>query len=115
VQYINAHGTATEGNDLSESNALASLFGQENHPPFSSTKSLTGHTLAASGAVEAIFCCLALKHGFLPPNLRFQQAIEGSNLIPVTNPVRHLHLEYALSNSFGFGGNNVSLVLKKTE
>src|SRR5690606_30409039 len=65
VQYINAHGTATEGNDLSESNALASLFGQENHPPFSSTKSLTGHTLAASGAVEAIFCCLALKHGFL--------------------------------------------------
>lgn len=113
VQYINAHGTATQGNDLSEANAIAQLFGPEHYPPFSATKSMTGHTLAASGAVEAIICCLAVQHGFIPPNLRFSTPISGVGIHPVTATLMDQDINYALSNSFGFGGNNVTLVIKK--
>lgn len=113
VDYINAHGTATQGNDLSEANAILQLFGADRYPPFSATKAMTGHTLAASGAVEAIICCLALKHGFIPPNLRFSTPIAGIGIRPVEATRNNLDLNYALSNSFGFGGNNVTLVIKK--
>lgn len=113
IDYINAHGTATLGNDLSEGNAIESLFGRETHPPFSSTKAYTGHTLAASGALEAIYCCLAIEHSFIPPNLRFETPMEDINIVPQKDLCSGIPIKYALSNSFGFGGNNVSLVLKK--
>jgi 3-oxoacyl-(acyl-carrier-protein) synthase len=111
INYINAHGTATQGNDLSEGAAIANLFGKENHPHFSSTKAFTGHTLAASGAVEAIICCLAIRHSFIPPNLRFETPMEEIGIIPQSSLLRDFPIRYALSNSFGFGGNNVSLVI----
>lgn len=113
IDYINAHGTATIGNDLSEGNAIESLFGKENYPPFSSTKAYTGHTLAASGALEAIYCCLAIEHSFIPPNLRFENPMEDINIVPQKDLLKDFPVRYALSNSFGFGGNNVSLILKK--
>lgn len=113
ISYINAHGTATLGNDLSEGNAIESLFGKDDHPYFSSTKAYTGHTLAASGALEAIYCCLAIQHSFIPPNLRFETPMEDIHIVPQKDLLRNIPVQYALSNSFGFGGNNVSLILKK--
>lgn len=112
IDYINAHGTATQGNDLSEGAAIENLFGKD-HPHFSSTKAFTGHTLAASGAVEAIICCLAIQHSFIPPNLRFETPMEELHIVPQKSLLRDVPIRYALSNSFGFGGNNVSLVLKR--
>ncbi len=111
INYINAHGTATQGNDLSEGAAIQNLFGTENYPHFSSTKAYTGHTLAASGAVEAIICCLAIQHSFVPPNLRFETPMEEIRIVPQSSLLRNFPIRYALSNSFGFGGNNVSLVI----
>ncbi len=113
VQYINTHGTATEGNDRSEGQALARLYPDDACPPFSSTKAYTGHTLAASGAVEAIFCCLAITQRFIPPNPRFSTPIPEVGLRPASSIQHDQDITYALSNSFGFGGNNVTLVLKK--
>lgn len=113
VDFINAHGTATRGNDLSEGKAIETLFGKENHPPFSSLKSYLGHTLAASGAVEAILSCLALKEGFIPANLRFETAMEELSIQPQTILLKDAGPEYILNNSFGFGGNNAALVLRK--
>jgi 3-oxoacyl-(acyl-carrier-protein) synthase len=113
IDYINAHGTATLGNDLSEGNAIQSLFGEHDYPKFSSTKAYTGHTLAASGALEAIYCCLAIEHSFVPPNLRFETPMEDIKVVPQKDLLRDVSVRYALSNSFGFGGNNVSLILKK--
>ena len=115
IGYINAHGTGTLGNDLSEGAAIEKLFGKETHPYFSSTKAYTGHTLAASGALEAIFCCLAIRHEFIPPNLRFETPMEDIGIQPQKTLLRAVPLQYTLSNSFGFGGNNVSLILKKQE
>lgn len=114
IDYINAHGTATLGNDLSEGAAIEKLFGAENHPYFSSTKAYTGHTLAASGALEAIICCLAIRHRFIPPNLRFETPMTEINITPQKELLQDIDVRYALSNSFGFGGNNVSLILQKT-
>ena len=112
IDYINAHGTATPNNDLSESHGIKTVFGSS-IPPFSSTKAYTGHTLAASGGIEAVFGILALNKGLLLPNLNFRQAIEETGLTPVKNysegnPVKHI-----LSNSFGFGGNNSTIILSK--
>lgn len=109
IDYINAHGTGTPNNDLSESQAMKRLFG-ETMPPVSSTKSLTGHTTSASGAVEAVICILALRNGFVPVNYGWANPMEegilpNMELAPV-RPLRHV-----LCNSFGFGGNDSSLVL----
>jgi 3-oxoacyl-[acyl-carrier-protein] synthase II len=111
VNYINAHGTATVNNDLSEGNAVCRLFGTD-IPALSSTKSYTGHTLGASGAIEAIFSILALTNGVAFPNLRFSEPIPDLNLIPI-NEVQHFPIDNVLSNSFGFGGNCSSLVFSK--
>lgn len=111
VDYINAHGTATAGNDLAEGMAIQRLFGDQ-PPPFSSTKSYIGHTLAASGSVEAIYACLSLKHGFIPPNLGFQHPMQALKIRPEP-ALKEADLKIALSNSFGFGGSNVSLVFQK--
>lgn len=111
VQYINVHGTATLTNDAAEGKALQRLFGQA-VPPFSSTKPFTGHTLAAAGAVEAIFSVLAIRQGVLFPNLNFSEKMEELDIVPNTE-LRTAPVENVISNSFGFGGNNASLVISK--
>ncbi|WP_439582919.1 beta-ketoacyl-[acyl-carrier-protein] synthase family protein [Dyadobacter bucti] len=109
ISYINAHGTGTKNNDLSESVALNNVFG-EHIPPFSSTKSFTGHTLAAAGAIEAVFSILAIRHNLAYPNLNYKTEIAETGLVPVTSLQKELQINAVLSNSFGFGGNNSSLV-----
>jgi 3-oxoacyl-[acyl-carrier-protein] synthase-1 len=111
ISYINAHGTATLNNDASEGNAVCRLF-KNNLPALSSTKSYTGHTLGASGGIEAIFSILALTRGVAFPNLRFSEPIPELTLIPVTE-VKHFQMDNVLSNSFGFGGNCSSLIFSK--
>lgn len=112
IDYINAHGTATPNNDLSESHGIKTVFGSS-VPPFSSTKAYTGHTLAASGGIEAVFGILALNKGLLLPNLNFSQAIEETGLVPVKNYSEGNSIKHILSNSFGFGGNNSTIILSK--
>ncbi|WP_432412046.1 beta-ketoacyl-[acyl-carrier-protein] synthase family protein [Rasiella sp. SM2506] len=112
IEYVNAHGTATSNNDLSESVALQRIFGEE-MPDFSSTKAFTGHTLAAAGAVEAIFSVLALQENCIFPNLNFEHKMPETRLTPVVK-LQKKELQHVLSNSFGFGGNCSSLVFSKT-
>lgn len=111
IDYINAHGTATQNNDLSESAALTRVFGK-NLSPFSSTKGFTGHTLAAAGSVEAVFSVLALQENTIFPNLGFKTAMPETGLIPETK-LQEKELNHILSNSFGFGGNCTSLIFSK--
>ena len=109
IDYVNAHGTGTPNNDLSESQAMKRLFGSA-LPPVSSTKSLTGHTTSASGAIEAVICILALQNGFTPVNCGWQNPMEDGILPNMTlKPDRELR--HVLCNSFGFGGNDSSIVL----
>jgi len=112
IDYINAHGTGTENNDLSEGTAIMRLFG-EKIPPVSSTKSFTGHTTSAAGCVEAIIAILALQHNFLPVNLNFSNKIPELSFMPVTNSKTTVPLQHVLTNSFGFGGNDSSLIFSK--
>jgi 3-oxoacyl-[acyl-carrier-protein] synthase-1 len=109
VSYINTHGTGTPNNDESEGRALLRLFGPQ-LPPFSSTKSFTGHTLAAAGAVEAVFSVLAIQKGLIWPNLNFSEPMEDPAIIPVLH-AQKVPVSLVVSNSFGFGGNNTSLVI----
>jgi len=112
VDYVNAHGTATAFNDAAEGKAIAELFGRV---PVSSTKSMMGHSLGAAGAIEAIFCLLALQHQFLPPNINFRSPDEDVDLEIIANEARPAPLHTVLSNSFGFGGTNASIVLQRFE
>ncbi|RAJ83098.1 3-oxoacyl-[acyl-carrier-protein] synthase-1 [Chitinophaga dinghuensis] len=114
VQYVNVHGTATLNNDVSEGRALERLFGTK-VPPFSSTKPFTGHTLAAAGAIEAIYSVLAIQNGIIFPNLNFSEKMEELSIIPVMELKEGVLIKNVISNSFGFGGNNASLVLSKYE
>lgn len=109
IDYINAHGTGTQNNDLSESAAISRLFGSS-VPPFSSTKSFMGHTLAAAGGVEAALTVKAVKEGYLYPNINFNIPTEEYGLIPVGTFSEHRQICHAVSNSFGFGGNCTTLV-----
>ena len=109
ISYINVHGTGTHNNDLSEGRALQRLFGP-GPPPFSSTKTFTGHTLGAAGAVEAVFAVLAIRHNVCFANLRFQEPMIEAPLVPVIHMLHNQRIDHILSNSFGFGGNNSSLV-----
>jgi 3-oxoacyl-[acyl-carrier-protein] synthase II len=111
VDYINAHGTATAFNDATEGTAIAGLFG--NRVPVSSTKSMMGHSLGAAGAVEAVFSVLALQHQFLPPNIHFQELDPAWNLNIVANASRDAQVRCVVSNSFGFGGTNATVVVEK--
>ncbi|MEO6347926.1 MAG: beta-ketoacyl-[acyl-carrier-protein] synthase family protein [Aquaticitalea sp.] len=111
IDYINAHGTATSNNDLSESVAINRIFGH-NVPDFSSTKAFTGHTLAAAGAIEAVFSVIALHEQTLFPNLHFQTKIPETGLQPITK-LRQQNIEHVLSNSFGFGGNCSTLIFSE--
>ena len=111
IDYINAHGTATENNDASESAAIRRVFG-ENLPEVSSTKAYTGHTLAAAAAIEAVYSVLSLQNKVVFPNLNFEIPIEETNIIPQTE-VLQKELQHVLSNSFGFGGNCSTLIFSK--
>jgi len=110
VDYINAHGTATPFNDAAEGKAIGELF---KNVPVSSTKSMMGHSLGAAGAIEAIVCLLALQHQFLPANINFRAPDEDVDLNIVANESRAASLKTVLSNSFGFGGTNASIVMRK--
>lgn len=114
VQYINVHGTATLNNDGAEGKALERLFGSK-VPKFSSTKPFTGHTLAAAGAIEAIYAVLAIGQQMIFPNLNFSEKMEELNIVPETQLLEEYPVCNVISNSFGFGGNNASLVISKYE
>jgi 3-oxoacyl-[acyl-carrier-protein] synthase-1 len=112
ISYINAHGTGTDNNDLSESMAMLNVFGGA-IPPFSSTKGFTGHTLGAAGAIEAVYCVQAIRSDALLPNLNFSTAMQETGLVPELTYRTNVNVEYALSNSFGFGGNCTCLIFSK--
>ena len=112
VDYINAHGTATLFNDAAEGKAISGLF---NGVPVSSTKGMMGHSLGAAGAIEAVICLLALQHQFLPPNINFGALDDHLDLNIVANNARPALLRTTLSNSFGFGGTNASILMRTFE
>ncbi|MCW1926719.1 beta-ketoacyl-ACP synthase II [Bhargavaea beijingensis] len=114
IGYINAHGTSTPYNDQFETQAVKSVFGEHAYNlAMSSTKSMTGHLLGAAGGVEAVFTALALHEGILPPTTNYKTADPECDLDYVTDGARKQDIRYAMSNSLGFGGHNVSLLFKK--
>jgi len=112
IDYINAHGTGSENSDLSEALGFLKVF-KETTPLFSSTKPFTGHTLGSAGALEAVFSVLSIRDNLIFPNLNFSQKMEETGLIPHTKPTTIKQVNHVLSNSFGFGGNNTSLLFSK--
>ena len=112
IDYINLHGTGTQNNDSSEGAAIQRLF-NESVPKLSSTKAFTGHTLGASGGIEAVFSILSILHGMVYPNLRFQEKIPELNYEPQRVFEKGLSIRNVLSNSFGFGGNCSSIIFSK--
>jgi 3-oxoacyl-[acyl-carrier-protein] synthase II len=116
VDYINAHGTSTPLNDISETNAIKVCFGEHTkNLMVSSTKSMIGHLLGAAGAVEAIITARAVKEGFVPATIGLENEQEGCDLDYVKGEGRNVDIKCALSNSFGFGGHNAVLLIKKLE
>jgi len=116
VDYINAHGTSTELNDMNETKAIKTVFGEHAYKlNISSTKSMTGHLLGAAGAMEAVACVLALKEGIVPPTIHLDEPDPVCDLNYTPHTAVKRDIKYALSNSFGFGGHNASLVFKKFE
>jgi nodulation protein E len=114
IGYINAHGTATPANDVTETSAIRSVFGAHaDRLPVSSTKSMHGHALGAAAALECLAATLALRDGILPPTANFTEPDPDCDLDVIPNQARHVQVEYALSNSFAFGGLNAVLVLRK--
>jgi len=114
VDYINAHATATPPGDKAETLAIKKVFGEyASKVAISSTKSMTGHLLGASGGLEAIVCVLAIKEGIIPPTINYEQPDPDCDLDIVPNTARKAEVDVALSNSFGFGGHNATLVFKK--
>jgi len=112
IDYINVHGTGTDNNDMSEGTALKRIFG-DSLPAFSSTKSYTGHTLAAAAGIEAVFSVLSVVNGVLFPNLNFEEPIEALGIVPETTFRSGVDIKHVLSNSFGFGGNNSAVIFSK--
>jgi 3-oxoacyl-[acyl-carrier-protein] synthase II len=114
VAYINAHGTSTALGDLAEVRAIRNIFGSHaDRVPTSSTKSMTGHLLGAAGGVEAIFTLLAMRDGVLPPTINLDTPSEECDLDFVPHTAREADIGIAVSNSFGFGGTNGSLVFSR--
>ena len=114
IDYINAHGTSTKLNDKGETNAIKMAFGEHAYKlAVSSTKSMTGHMLGASGAVEAIISALAVKNNIIPPTINYHVPDDDCDLDIVPNKARESRVDYAMSNSLGFGGHNASIVLRK--
>ncbi|MCL6630176.1 MAG: beta-ketoacyl-ACP synthase II [Armatimonadetes bacterium] len=116
VDYINAHGTSTEDNDKIETAAVKTVFGQNAYKvAISSTKSMTGHLLGAAGAVEAIACLCTIRDGIIPPTINYETPDPECDLDYVPNKARKQDVRIAMSNSFGFGGHNATLILSKFE
>jgi len=113
IDYINAHGTATGNNDLSEGRAILRVFGND-VPDFSSTKPYTGHTLAAAGAIEAVYSILALQNNIVYPNLNFKTQMKEFDITPETE-LKEKELQTVLSNSLGFGGNCSTVIFSKSQ
>ena len=112
IDYINLHGTGTQNNDIAEGTAIKRLFGPL-YPKMSSTKSFTGHTLGASGGLEAVFSVLTIRERMIFPNLRLQTPMKDFPFVPETSLIKNAHVTNVLSNSFGFGGNCSSLIFSK--
>src|SRR5512134_3462530 len=116
VGYINAHGTSTPLNDKSETAAIKSVFGEQAYNiPVSSTKSMTGRLLGASGAIEAVFCLLAIREDILPPTINYETPDPVCDLDYVPNAPRNMRVDHVMSNSFGFGGHNATLIFSRFE
>lgn len=116
LDYINAHGTSTKLNDLSEHKAIKAVFGEHAYKlAISSTKSMTGHLLGGAGGVEAVFSALTIKHGVIPPTINYETPDPECDLDYVPNVARQVEVRTAMSNSFGFGGTNASLIFKAYE
>lgn len=114
VGYINAHGTGTQLNDQSETRAIKAAFGQRAYEiPVSSTKSMTGHMMGATGALEAIFCVQAVREGILPPTIHYETPDPECDLDYIPNAAREKKIDLALSNAFGFGGHNAVLAIRR--
>ncbi|MBN1193079.1 MAG: beta-ketoacyl-[acyl-carrier-protein] synthase II, partial [Coriobacteriia bacterium] len=112
VGYINAHGTSTQLGDAAETGAIKAVFGDAT-PPVSSTKSMTGHLLGGAGALEAVFCVLALDRETLPPTINQTESDPKCDLDYVPNAARKVKVDAAMSNSFGFGGHNATLLFAR--
>ena len=116
VGYINAHGTSTPVNDAIETLAIKRLFGETAYNiPVSSTKSMMGHAMGGAGAIEAVFCALALRDGVIPPTINYETPDPQCDLDYVPNQARRVDFRFALCNSFGLGGQNACLVLRQFE
>ncbi|HEX9977509.1 MAG TPA: beta-ketoacyl-ACP synthase II [Acidimicrobiia bacterium] len=113
IDYINAHGTSTQANDATETAAIKTVFGEAAHTiPVSSTKSMTGHLLGGAGALESLVCILAIRDGIVPPTINYETPDPECDLDYVPNEARRVAVKTAMTNSFGFGGHNVSLVFR---
>jgi len=117
IDYINAHGTSTPLGDVSETRVIKKALGEQaaRKTPVSSTKGATGHCLGASGALEAIFCTLAIHEGVLPPTINYETPDPDCDLDYIPNEAREADVRLAISNSFGFGGHNATIILRRLE
>jgi 3-oxoacyl-[acyl-carrier-protein] synthase II len=114
IDYVNAHGTSTPANDATETAAIKTVFGDHGYRiPISSTKSMTGHLMGAAGALESIACIMAIRDGVVPPTINYNTPDPDCDLDYVPNEARNVDVSAAMTNSFGFGGHNVALVLKR--
>jgi len=114
IDYINAHGTSTPLNDKSETAAIKTVFGEQAYRlPISSTKSMTGHLLGASGALEAVISAQVLQTGTLPPTINYETPDPECDLDYIPNHARSADVTHVMSNSFGFGGHNATIILSK--
>ncbi|MBT8370062.1 MAG: beta-ketoacyl-[acyl-carrier-protein] synthase II, partial [Deltaproteobacteria bacterium] len=114
IDYINAHGTSTELNDLYETRAIKTVFNEYSSSlAVSSTKSMTGHLLGGAGGIETVFTALSIYNDLIPPTINYENQDPECDLDYVPNVVRKAKVEYAMTNSFGFGGTNATLILKK--
>jgi len=114
IDYINAHGTSTEINDKTETKAIKGALGDYAYKvPISSTKSMTGHMIGAAGAIEAAICVLTIQNGVIPPTINYTTPDPECDLDYVPNVARKADVKIALSNTFGFGGHNSALIIRK--